>query len=106
MLDRFVKSLIVCGIGLLVVFVILAIIIFVIKLVEYGSKINYSKIGGKIKSAFKKKDKDEKISPELVAVITSAIYAAFYADNDFKANEGDIPAGKVPFKVRSIKRVK
>lgn len=106
MLDRFLKSLIVCGIGLLVVFVILTIIIFIIKLVEYANRIDYSKFTNKIKKSFKNKNKSEDITPEIVAVITSAIYTIIAEENGIDAVEENIPAGKVPFKVRNIKRVK
>lgn len=105
MLDRFLKSLIVCGIGLLVVFIILAIIIFVIKLVEYANRVDYSKLTNKIKKSFKKKNKED-ITPEIVAVITSAIYTIIATENGTDVTDENISASEVPFKVRSIKRVK
>lgn len=105
MLDRFIKSLIVCGIGLVTVFVILIVIILVIKLIEYINKVDYSKFGAKIKQKFNKNKKDEnEIDSKTVAVITAAI--ACILSEERKAADPDNQVNNVPFKVRNIKSLK
>lgn len=126
LMDRFILGLEVAGIGILVVFCILLILIGVIKILQYCSrnpgkytepakravKGFFHKIGLKIKSIFVRSKKVENENTDLQAMdianesneseeVVAAIMAAL---NCFYDQENSNAGVNVGFKVRSIKR--